>query len=157
MASTVPPIQAAPTTGSMPAARIPSGITIIITTVKMSDMPTASVSSCFRARAAAATAMAADTPHTEVAAAMTITSDRLPIFRYPTPNRYMKKMTIGVTSQATNSPGRPRLRMLPKRISAPSRTSPVLMYSSLRSAGFSHAGVPRVFAMTRPMTSAQKA
>ena len=153
----MPPIQAAPTTGSMPAARMPSGITIIITTVKMSDMPTASVSSCLCARAAAATAMAAETPQTDVAAAMTITSDRLPIFRKRTPKRYMKTMTSGVTSQATKSPGRPRLRMLPNRISAPSSTSPVLMYSSLRRAGRSHAGVPRVLAMTRPMSSAQKA
>ena len=127
VASTVPPIQAAPTTGSRPAQRMPSGITIIIATVKISDMPTASVSSCRRARAAAATAMAADTPQTEVAAAMTITSDRLPIRRTRTPNWYMKTRTTGVTSQATNSPGAPRRRTLPNRTSAPSSTRPVLM------------------------------
>ena len=68
VASTVPPIHAAPTTGFMPTARIPNGMTTIITTVKISDMPTASASSSFLARAAAAAAMAADTPHTDVAA-----------------------------------------------------------------------------------------
>ena len=111
----------------MPAARIPSGMTIIIATVKMSDMPTASVSSCLRARAAAATAMAAETPQTDVAAAMTMTSDRLPMRRKRTPNWYMNRMTIGVTNQATKSPGAPRRRMLPKSTSAPSSTRPVLM------------------------------
>ena len=76
----VPPIQAAPTTGSIPIARIPIGIRTIITTVKIRVMPTARVSSSFLARAAAAMAMAAETPQTEVAAAMTMTNDGLAIF-----------------------------------------------------------------------------
>ena len=58
---------------------------------------------------------------------MTITSDRLRIRRNRTPNWYMKMMTTGVTSQATNSPGAPRRRMLPNSTSAPSSTRPVLM------------------------------
>ena len=106
-----------------------------MSTVKISDMPTASVSSSFLARAAAAAAIAADTPHTEVAAAITMTSDGLAIFSTRVPNWYMKMMTVGVTNQATNKPGIPRLRTLPNRISAPRSTRPVLIYSSLRSAG----------------------
>ena len=126
-------------------------------TVKISDMPTASVSSSFLARAAAAAAIAADTPHTEVAAAITMTSDGLAIFSTRVPNRYMKMMTVGVTTQATNKPGTPRRRTLPNRISAPSSTRPVLMYSSLRSAGLIHAGVPTVLAISRPIARAQNA
>ena len=157
VASTVPPIQAAPTTMSMPTARMPSGISTIIRTVKISDMPTARVSSSLCARAAAATAMAAETPHTDVAAAMTITSERLVIFSTRVPNRYMKTSTVGVTTQATNSPGAPSRSTLPNSTSAPSSTSPVLMYSSLRSAGLIQAGVPTVLAISSPPASAQKA
>ena len=157
VASTVPPIQAAPIVGSMPRARIPRGIAIIMTTVKIRVMPTARVSSSFFARAAAATAIAAETPQTDVAAAMTMTSEGLAIFSTRVPKRYMKTRTIGVTSQATKSPGAPRVRTRLNRISAPSSTSPVLMYSSLRSAGLSQPGTPAVFETTRPSTRAQKA
>ena len=86
-----------------------------------------------------------------------MTSERLPMRRNRTPNWYMKRITIGVTSQATKSPGTPRRRMLPKSTSAPSSTRPVLMYSSLRSAGRSHSGVRTVLAMRSPSRSAQKA
>ena len=92
----------------MPVQRMPRGIRIIVATVKISDMPTASQRQlCLRARAAAATAMAAETPQTEVAAAMTITSDRLPIRRKRTPNRYMKTMTTGVHQPGDEQSRRP--------------------------------------------------
>ena len=157
VASMVPPIQAPPTIGSIPIASMNNGISTIMATVKMSVMPTARVSSSFFARTAAAVAIAADTPHTEVAVAMMMTSDGLLIFSTRMPNRYMKKMTTGVTSQATNSPGGPRLRIRIKRISAPSSTRPVLMKNSLRSAGLIQPGVPTLFETTRPSSSAQKA
>ena len=96
-------------------------------TVKIRVMLTARVSSSLFARAAAAVAMAAETPHTEVATAMTMTSEGLAIFSTRVPKRYMKTMTTGVTSQATTSPGGPRVRMRLNRISAPRSTSPVLM------------------------------
>jgi hypothetical protein len=153
----VPPIQAAPTITSIPDARIPSGITTIITTVKIRDIPTASVSSSFFTRAAAATAIAAETPQTDVAAAITITSPRLGIRSQRVPKAYIVNKTTGVTIQATNRPGTPRSRMLLKRISAPSKTSPVLMYSSPRNAGFNHTGVPILLAASRPSPSAQNA
>ena len=126
-------------------------------TVYIRVMPTARVSSSFFARAAAAVATAADTPHTEAAAATTMTSEGLAIFSTRVPKRYMKRRTTGVTSHATTSPGGPRSRTRFKRNSAPSSTSPVLMYSSLRRAGFSQPGTPAVFDTTSPSRMAQKA
>ena len=75
--------------------------------------------SAFLARQAAATAMAAETPHTEVAAAMMMVRVREDIFSHRVPNSHMKMMTVGVTTQATSSPGRPSCRISEKRISAP--------------------------------------
>ncbi len=155
--SMVPPIQAPPRTGSMPTQAMNIGMKIIISTVKISVMPTARVSSSFLARDAAATAMAAETPQTEVAAAMMITSGLLTIFRTRVPKSHMKMITVGVTIQATISPGTPMLRILPNRISAPSSTRPVLMYISVRTAGLSHPGVPMVLEISRPSSRAQAA
>ena len=130
---------------------------IIISTVKISVMPTPRVSSSFLAREAAATAMAADTPQTDVAAAMMITSGLLTIFSTRVPKSHMKMITVGVTIQATIRPGMPMLRILPNRISAPSSTSPVLMYISVLTPGLSHSGVPTVLEMSRPSARAQAA
>ena len=69
----------------------------------------------------------------------------------------MKTMTVGVTIQATMRPGTPMLRIFPKRISAPSNTSPALMYISVRTAGLSHSGVPIVLETSKPRRSAQAA
>ena len=69
----------------------------------------------------------------------------------------MKMITVGVTIQATMSPGMPMLRILPKRISAPSSTRPVLMYISVRTAGLSQLGVPTVLEMISPAARAQAA
>ena len=129
------------------------GMKIIISTVKMRVIPTPRVSSSFLARVAAATAMAADTPQTDVAAAMIITSGLLTIFRTLVPKSHMKMITVGVTNQATISPGMPMLRILPNRISAPSSTRPVLMYISVLAPGLSHSGVPIVLEMSRPNVS----
>jgi hypothetical protein len=101
--------------------------------------------------------MAADTPHTDVAAAMIITSGLLLILRPLVPNQYMKMMTVGVTSQATNNPGPPSCRILLKRISAPRSTRPVLIYNSVRAPAISHFGVPMVLEISNPMIKAQNA
>ena len=86
VASIVPPIHAAPTIVSMPLARMPRGITTIMPTVKISVISTASVSSSVLARDAAAAAMAAETPQTDVAAAITMTNDLLLIRSTRVPN-----------------------------------------------------------------------
>ena len=118
-------------------------------------MPTARVSSAFFARQAAATAMAAETPQTEVAAAMMIVRVFDGIFSQRVPKSHMKTITIGVTTQATSRPGRPSWRISEKRISAPSRTSPVLMSISDFAPSRTQAGVPTVLAMRRPRPRAQ--
>ena len=57
----------------------------IIITVKKSDRPIASVSSSFFARQAAAVAIAAETPQTDMSAETTMQSDRDGILRRCTP------------------------------------------------------------------------
>ena len=86
VASIVPPVHAALTIVSMPLARSPRGIRTIMPTVKISVIPTASVSSSVLARDAAAAAMAAETPQTDVAAAIMMTNDLLLIRSTRVPN-----------------------------------------------------------------------
>ncbi len=74
VASMVPPIQAAPSTVGISRARITLGITTIMIAVKTRERPTARVSSSFLARHAAAVAMAADTPQTDMSAEMVMFS-----------------------------------------------------------------------------------
>ena len=81
-----------------------NGMPTIMITVKMSELPTAKARSVFFARAAAAAAMAADVPQTEVAAATVITRGWLDIFSTRTPYHHMKTITTGVTPQAIPSP-----------------------------------------------------
>ena len=88
----------------MPTALIPSGINTIISTVNIKDRPIANVKSFFLAPEAAAAAIAADTPHTEVAVAITITIGLETIFRNFVPKIHMKIITIGVTNQAIARP-----------------------------------------------------
>ncbi len=84
-----------------------SAAATIISTVKMSEVPTAKARSVLRARAAAAAAIAAEVPHTDVAAAIVITSGLLRIFRNLVPYHHMKIITTGVTPQAMPRPYRP--------------------------------------------------
>jgi hypothetical protein len=87
VASIVPPIQAPPTSGSSPSARIAGGIATIMMTVKKSERPIASDSSSFFARHAAPVAIAADTPHTDMSAASVMQSGRDGMRSACTPNR----------------------------------------------------------------------
>ena len=68
--STVPPIHAPPISWFNPIALMSGGIITNIRTVKISDMDMVSVRCSLRALLAAAMAIAADTPHTLVALAM---------------------------------------------------------------------------------------
>ena len=78
------------------------GINTIINTVNIRDKPIAKVKSFFLAPEAAAAAIAADTPHTEVAVAITITIGLDTIFKNLVPKIHMK--IIGVTNQAIARP-----------------------------------------------------
>ena len=69
--SMVPPIQAPPRISGSPIALITAGMTIIIMAVKTSDRPIESVNSSFLARQAAAVAMAAEVPQTDISAEIT--------------------------------------------------------------------------------------
>ena len=100
----MPPIHAPPTIGSMCTSLMKKGIPTIISTVKISEVPTANARSVFLAFAAAAAAMAADVPQTEVAAAIVITSGLFWILSTFTPSHHMKMMTIGVTPHAMPRP-----------------------------------------------------
>jgi hypothetical protein len=90
--------------------------------------------------AGGAVAIAADTPHTEVAAATMMTRVFDGIFSHRVPKNHMKTITVGVTTQATIRPGAPRRRISENRISAPSSTSPVLMNISDLAPASSHSG-----------------
>ena len=81
-----------------------NGIPTIIITVKINDKPTANVKSVFLALHAAAVAIAADVPHTDVAAEITITIGLFFIFNTLVPNNHMKIITVGVTNQAIPKP-----------------------------------------------------
>ena len=70
----VPPIHAPPRMGGMPTALMKRGITTIMMEVKMSESPTARVSSSFFARHAAAVAIAAETPQTDMSAEIVMLS-----------------------------------------------------------------------------------
>ncbi len=74
-------------------------------TVKNNEMLIANDSSSFLARQLAAVAIAAETPHTDMSALITMFSERLGIFRMRVPNQYVVINTIGVTTQATKMPG----------------------------------------------------
>jgi hypothetical protein len=87
VASIVPPSQAPPTIGSIPAQRMNGGIATIIATVNNSDSPIASDSSSFFALQAAPVAIAAETPHTDMSAEITMQSDFEGIFIQWTPNQ----------------------------------------------------------------------
>ena len=125
--SIVPPSQAPPRTLLMPMARMAIGITTIMITVKVRDRPIASDSSERLALHAAAVAIAADTPQTDMSAEITMFNVGEAIRRIRCPNQNVPTRTIGVTTQATNMPGNPKANKRPTRISAPSRTRPVLM------------------------------
>jgi len=143
--------------GAIPRNLIPSGMKNIIRTVKISVMPTPRVRSSFLARQAAAVAIAADTPQTEVALAMMIASFLFFIFNQRVAKMNMKMTTTGVTIQATINPGGPRERIFPNRISAPRSTRPVLMNNSVRAAAFSQLGVPMVLEINSPIINAHMA
>ena len=64
----------------MPTAVITAGMTTIMMTVNESDSPIASDSSSFFALQAAAVAIAADTPHTDMSAEITMFSEGDGIF-----------------------------------------------------------------------------
>ncbi len=68
--STVPPIQAPASTWCMPTPLAIAGKRNIMIATKTMDRPMASVSSSFLARQAAAQAIAADTPDTDISAEM---------------------------------------------------------------------------------------
>ncbi len=131
------------------------GIAIIIKTVKIIVMPTPRVNSDFFALQAAETAIAADTPHTDVAAAMIMVRCLDAIFNHLVPKSHIKIITVGVTTHATKRPGKPSLRISEKRISPPRSTRPVLMNISDLAPFKIHSGVPTVFAMSKPKESAQ--
>ena len=95
--------------------------------VKVRESPTERVSSSFFARQAAAVAMAAEVPHTDISAEMTMFRVLEGIFSTFCPKMKVEISTMGVTTQATKIPGTPMARILPKSTSAPSRTRPVLM------------------------------
>lgn len=76
----------------------------IMRTVKTSDVPTANARSVFFAFAAAAAAIAAEVPQTDVAAAIVMTSGLFRILSTFVPYHHMKTMTTGVTPQAMPSP-----------------------------------------------------
>ena len=138
----------------MPIVRIMAGIAIIMMTVNESDMPMASDNSSFFALQAAAVAMAADTPQTDMSAAITIFSDGDSIRSTLWPNQKVVTSTIGVTTQATQIPGTPNVSSLLKSTSAPSSTSPVLINSSVRIAGRTQLGVPIVLLINKPVANA---
>ncbi len=56
----------------MPTALMKAGMAIIMMAVKVMERPRERVSSSFLARAAAAVAMAAEVPHTDMSAEMTM-------------------------------------------------------------------------------------
>ena len=85
------------------------------------------MSSSFLARAAAAVAMAAEVPHTDISAEMTMFRVREGILSTFWPKMKVEISTIGVTTQATKMPGMPMAMILWKSTSAPSRTRPILM------------------------------
>ena len=103
----VPPIQAPPTSGSSPIAVITGGITTIMITVKNSDRAIVSEISSFFARQAAPTAIAAETPQTDMSAESVMQSDRDGTRRMWAPNRYVATRTTGVTIHAVMMPGNP--------------------------------------------------
>src|SRR5690606_7209014 len=153
----VPPIQAAPTSGSNPIKRMKAGMTTIINTVNNREMVMATPTSSFLAPLAAPAAIAAETPQTEVAQVRVMLNSLLSSFRILSPNQNMTKTTIGVTTQATIKPGRPKARIRLKRISQPKKTKPVLIYISVLTAGFSQAGVLTVLLINRPIIKPQRA
>ncbi len=91
------------------------------------DKPTAVVSSSLLALQAAAVAMAADTPQTDMSALIVMLRVLEPILSTFWPNQNVVINTTGVTIQATKIPGRPIASILPNNTSAPSMMSPVLM------------------------------
>jgi len=64
--------------------------------------------------------------------------------------------TKGVTPQARIRPCIPRFKIRENRISAPSRTSPILMNNSVLIAGFRKLGTPMVLLIISPMINAQR-
>jgi hypothetical protein len=96
-------------------------------TVKIKDIPTANVKSVFLALQAAAVAIAAEVPHTDVAAAIVITIRLFFIFKILVPKIHMKIITIGVTNQAIPKPYKPNFLMFANITVAPINTNPVLM------------------------------
>ena len=88
----------------IPQARISIGSNTIMRIVNMMDIETAMERSSFLALEAAAVAMAADVPQTEVAEASVITSGLLSILRILVPSHHMNMITIGVTIQAMPRP-----------------------------------------------------
>lgn len=101
--------------------------------------------------------MAALTPHTLVAQAMTMVSALDSSFSTRLPSFHMKNTTVGVTTHATTSPGPPSATMRWNRISAPNNTSPVLMNISERAPSSTQAGVPTVLATASPKRSDHRA
>ena len=106
--SIVPPIQAPPRTELIPTARITAGITTIMMTVNESDSPMASDNSSFLALQAAAVAIAAETPHTDMSAEITMFSEGDGIRSTRCPKTYVEINTTGVTTHETNTPGNPK-------------------------------------------------
>ena len=127
-----------------------AGRATIMMAVKVMDRPRARVSSSFLARHAAAAAMAAEVPHTDMSAEMVMFKVGEAILRTFWPKMKVVMSTMGVTTHATKIPAVPMAMILSNRISAPRSTRPVLMKYSTWSAGFIHCGVPIVLAMIIP-------
>ena len=155
VASTVPPIQAPPRISGMPTQLMKAGMATIMMAVKVRDRPMDRVSSSFLARQAAAVAMAAEVPHTDMSAEMTMFRVREGILSTFWPKMKVLMSTMGVTTQATKMPGIPMARILWNSTSAPSSTRPVLMKYSTWAPSLTSLGVPTVLAMIMPMAMDQ--
>ena len=88
----------------MPVARMSTGSSAIIRTVKMIEMEMVIVRSSFLQLEAAPVAMAAEVPQTLVAEAIVMTSGLLSILSTRVPNHHMNRITTGVTIQAIPRP-----------------------------------------------------
>ena len=124
--STVPPIQAPPTVSFIPAILMRTGRPTRSITVDNNEIEMTRVRRSFLALVAAATAIAAETPQTEVAAAI-MTVSFLSNFRTDVPYLYIINRTRGVTPQASSRPCIPKFSIFENRISEPSRTSPIFI------------------------------
>ena len=94
-----------------------AGMVTIMMAVKVRDRPMDRVSSSFLARQAAAVAMAAEVPHTDMSEEMVMFRVAEGILRTFWPKMKVVMSTMGVTTQATKMPGVPMATILcPSRL-----------------------------------------